>query len=249
MTSRVAAPRKRFTDNFANAKLSVMSGIDGVVRVEEAAGLLDVSTRRVEQLAASGELTRAAHGLVDLASVHQYLADRQGATGTRAWSHQTAWAAVAMLSGVDVDWLGTVQRSRLRGTLREIDSVDLARRARNRARVQRYRGHNSVARRLRVDLVVVDRATLGLVDVGAQTGVDGYVAAADVERLVKRYALRNDAGGSYVLRVTGFDLATIRRIADAADTLVALDAAASLDPRERSRGHEILTERLEAFRA
>ena len=223
--------------------------IDGHIGLAEAASVLGLSVRHVRRLSDQGQISMSARGLVDLASVHQYLADRQGATGTRAWSEQTAWAAVAMLSGVDVDWLGAVQRSRLRGILREIDSVDLARRTRNRARVQRFSGHESAADRLREDLVVIDRAALGLVAVGAQTGVDGYVAAGDVERLVARYALRNDATGAYVLRATSFDLATIERLAVAADTLVALDAAASLDPRERSLGHEILTGRLEAFRA
>lgn len=225
-----------------------MSGLEGVVRVEEAAGLLDVSARRVEQLAVSGELTRAAHGLIDLASVHQYLADRQGKTKGRAWSEHTAWAAVALLSGVEVDWLGTAQRSRLRGILRDIDSTDLARRARNRARVQRYTGHESAAARLRDDLVVTDRTALGLVALGGQAGADGYVAADEVDRLVATYALRSDASGGYLLRATGFDLETIACIAAAADTLVALDAAASLDPRERSQGHQILTERLDGFR-
>ena len=225
-----------------------MSGIDGVVRVEEAAGLLDGSARRVEQLAAAGELTRAAHGLIDLASVHQYLAIRQGKASGRAWSEETAWAAVALLSGVEVSWLGAVQRSRLRRVLREIDSVDLARRTRNRARVQRFSGHGSAAARLRADLVVTDRTSLGLVVVGEQSGADGYAAADDVDRLVAAYALRSDAGGGYVLRGTHFDLETVRRIAAAADTLVALDAAASLDPRERAEGHRILTDRLDAFR-
>ena len=225
-----------------------MSGIDGVVRVEEAAGLLDVSARRVEQLARAGELTRAAHGLIDLASVHQYLAIRQGKATGRAWAEETAWAAVALLSGVDVEWLGAVQRSRLRGTLREIDSVDLARRTRNRTRVQRFSGHQSAAARLREDLVVTNRDALGLVSVGEEQGADGYVAADQVDRLVAAYALRRDAAGAYVLRATHFDLEIVRRIAAAADTLVALDAAASLDPRERAEGHRILTEQLDAFR-
>ena len=225
-----------------------MSSLDGVVRVEEAAGLLDVSTRRVEQLAASGELTRAAHGLIDLASVHQYLATRQGSAAARAWSEQTAWAAVALLSGIEVDWLGVVQKSRLRGILRDIDSVGFARRTRNRARVQRYDGHESAGVRLRDDLVVTDSAALGLVAVGGQGGADGYVAATDVDRLVATYALRNDPSGGYVLRVTGFDLDTIARMAEASDSLAGLDAAASLDPRERSEGHRILTATLDGFR-
>jgi hypothetical protein len=224
-----------------------MSGIDGVVRVEEASSLLGVSVRRVEQLAASGELTRAAHGLIDLASVHHYLADRAGSTSRRAWSEQTAWAAIALLSGVDVGWLGATQKSRLRATLRELDPVDLARRVRNRATVLRYSGHASVAARLVDDLVTTD-ADLGLVTVADRGGADGYVSAREVDRLAARYALRSDAAGAYVLRATTFDLGTVAAIATADRTLLAVDAATSLDPRERSQGQQILTERLESFR-
>jgi hypothetical protein len=225
-----------------------MSGIDGLVRVEEAAALLGVSVRRVEQLAVSGDLTRAAQGLVDLASVHHHLAARTGTTGRRTWSEETAWAAVALLCGIDVNWLGVAQRSRLRGILRQVDSADLARRTRNRARILRCSGHVSAAARLRDELVVTDHALLGLVNVGEEAAVDGYVRAHDVDALVARYALRTDAAGAYVLRATGFDLDTVAAIAAADATLVALDAATSLDPRERSQGQQILTERLAAFR-
>ena len=225
-----------------------MTGIDGHIGVNEAAALLGVSVRHTRRLADDGHITMSARGLIDLASVHQYLAIRQGKTTGRAWSEETAWGAVALLSGVDVEWLGAVQRSRLRGTLREIDSVDLARRSRNRAKVQRFSGHESAAARLRADLVVPNRDALGLVSVGEQQGADGYVAADQVDRLVAKYALREDPAGAYVLRATHFDLETVRRIASAAHTLVALDAAASLDPRERAEGHRILTERLDAFR-
>ena len=69
-----------------------------------------------------------------------------------------------------------------------------------------------------------------------------------VDRLVATYALRQDAAGGYVLRATTFDIETVARVATAADTLVALDAAASLDPRERAEGHRILTARLDGFR-
>ena len=69
-----------------------------------------------------------------------------------------------------------------------------------------------------------------------------------MDLLVEKYALRADTGGDYVLRATSFDLDRVARIAAAAETLVALDAAASLDPRERSQGHQVLTERLREFR-
>jgi hypothetical protein len=225
-----------------------MSGIDGVVRVDEASTLLGVTVRRVEQLAASGEVTRVAHGLIDLASIHHYLAARGGTSNRRAWSEHTAWAAIALLSDVDVDWLGGTQRSRLRAALREIDSLDLVRRARNRATVLRYSGHTSAAARLRKELLRTDHTRLGLVTVDDRDGADGYLAAAAVDRIVDTHALRSDAAGSYVLRATTFDLDVVATLAATSDTLLATDAATSLDPRERSRGHQLLTERLDDFR-
>lgn len=210
-----------------------MSINDELIAVTAAARLLGVSERRVRQMAGSGDLTQPARGLVDRASLQRHLATRQG-TRTRVWSTETAWAGVALLAGLDADWLGTAQRSRLRRSLRATTAQALVSRARNRASVHRYAGHASTAARLRTEIVVVGRAgQLGLVGEAGQ--LDGYVATDSLAALVTRHALTEDSRGQFALRATDFDLATIAAIAAAGSVpvLAALDCAESLDARER----------------
>jgi len=221
---------------------------DELIAVSAAARLLGVSERRVRQMAGSGDLTLPARGLVDRASLQRHLATRQGAH-TRAWSCETAWAGVALLCGVEVDWLGTVQRSRLRTSLRATTAQALVSRARNRASVHRYAGHSSTGARLRTEIVVVGRVgQLGLVGEAGQ--LDGYVATASLAALVTRHALTEDPHGQFALRATDFDLTTIAAIAAAGSVpvLAALDSAESLDARERGVALDALAQALARFR-
>lgn len=217
-----------------------------LVTTGEAAGLLGVSVRRVQQMLDSQALDRVARGLVDRTSVERYLAGH-AAGRTRAWAEPTAWAAIGLLSGEEVGWLGQTQTSRLRATLRQITTgVDRLTRLRDRATVRVYDGHPSAAERLREDLVVASRSRLGLVE--TNTGVDGYLATHRLETLVRRYALREDAAGSFILRATGFDLDLVAHLTTHSDVLAAVDAATSLDPRERGAGERALASALERFR-
>lgn len=225
-----------------------MSINDELIGVRAAARLLGVSERRVRQMAGSGELTLAARGLVDRASLQRHLATRQGAH-TRAWSAETAWAGVALLCGLEVDWLGSGQRSRLRTSLRATTAQALVSRARNRASVHRYAGHHSTGARLRTEIVVVGRVgQLGLV--GEAEQLDGYVATASLAALVTRHALTEDARGHFALRATDFDLGRITAIAAAGHipVLAALDSAESLDARERGAALDALAQALAQFR-
>jgi hypothetical protein len=221
---------------------------DELIVVSGAARLLGVSERRVQQLAGSGALTLAARGLVDRTSLQRHLATHEG-THTRAWSSQTAWAAVALLCGVEVDWLGATQRSRLRASLLDTNAQALVSRARNRARIHRYAGHRSTGARLRAEIVVVHRAgQLGLA--GDDGQLDGYVATDSLASLVTRHALAEDTHGHFALRATDFDLAAIAAIADAGQipVLAALDSAESLDARERGVALDALAQALTRFR-
>jgi hypothetical protein len=225
-----------------------MSISNEFIGVSEAARLLGVSERRVQQMATSGDLTLAARGLVDRTSLDHHLATRQGRR-TRAWSSETSWAAVALLCGVEVGWLGTVQKSRLRASLRATDAQALVSRVRNRARIHRYAGHDSTAARLRNEIVVVHLASeLGIA--GDEGQVDGYVATDTLSDLVMRHALVEDSQGQYALRATDFDLNDIAAIAQAGEipVLAALDSAESLDPRERGVALKALDQALVRFR-
>jgi hypothetical protein len=217
---------------------------DELMRTTEAAERLGVTVRHFNVLVESGQIIRVGAGLVDRASVERYLASHSGGR-KRVWAEHTAWGAIALLSGEQAPWLGQVQRSRLRSALRQVtETDDLLTRLRGRAQVTTCTGHRSVADRLRHDLVTVDRSRLGLVEDAAV--VDGYLAADDLDNAVQRYRLREDASGAITLRATSFDLDTVRRLAHGR-ALGAIDAATSLDPRERGLGERALRTVLETF--
>jgi hypothetical protein len=213
--------------------------------VADAAERLGVSTRQVRHLAASGDLRLLARGVVDEASVDRLLAVR-GGSHRRAWSEETAWGAVALLSGVEASWMGESQRSRLKGRLRAHSAEQLLERSRDRAEVHRYAGHASTAARLRSDVVGLSKAAtvLGLAESSA---VDGYVSVDALEGLVARHGLIRDDTGQYTLRATTMDLAVVERLAEGT-VLAALDLAESLDVRERRVGLDALDDALARFR-
>lgn len=214
--------------------------------IEETANTLGVSPRHARRLADSGAVTRIARGLVDRDSVDRYLhSQRQGRT--RAWAEHTAWGAVALLSGRNAEWLGAVQTSRLRSTLREIsDADDLQTRMRDRAQVHIYAAHRAALPRLRDQIASTNLRLLGITD-SIDDSVDGYLVAGDLDAVVRTLGLRADASGTVVLRTTSFDFHRIRDLV-ATTAAAALDAATSTDPRLRGIGHRTLGDLLEAYR-
>jgi len=242
-----------------------MSGRSDFYTTEEAARRLGVTVRRVQQMLDDGDLTRLARGLVDAASLDRYAAT--GARGrTRVWAEHTAWGAIALLSGVHPIWLGPAQASRLRTALRATtDTADLVARVHDRAVVRTYTGHPVARERLRNDLVSTDVAALGLVDANragatfSGTGtlaagalpnsVDGYLAADTLDSTILFLGLIEDPSGPITLRVTGFDINIVRDLAESRTAvLAALDAATSLDPRERGVGGRVLAATLAEYR-
>lgn len=217
-----------------------------MLTLSEAALALGVSERRAQQMAENGQIIRVARGLFDRASVERHRAER-GAGLTRTWAEHTAWGAIAMLSSAAPMGLGDVQRHRLRTTLLQItDPADLAVRLRERATVTIWSGHRSVTDRIRQDLVVPGRKRIGLVE--DSTLVDGYIHTDDVHDVVRRYRLGQETSGTITLRVTEMNIDFVKYLADFNRTLAAVDAATSLDPRERGVGEQVLAGRLELFR-
>ncbi|MCK5891634.1 MAG: hypothetical protein KAG51_08020 [Aeromicrobium sp.] len=205
-----------------------------------------MSTRHARRLADTGAIDRIARGLVDRGSVDRYLqSQRMGRT--RAWAEHTAWGAVAMLAGLDADWLGATQTSRLRQSLRELTEVDeLLTRTRDRAQVHTFEAHRAALPQLRQVVALSNTRTLGLTD-AVDASRDGYLAASDLDNVSRDLSLRADPAGPVTLRVTGFDFEQVRALVDTS-VVAALDAATSTDPRVRGVGHRVLAESLEAYR-
>lgn len=222
-----------------------MASRSDFLTTQEVSALLGVEARQVRLLAETGSITRVARGIFDRTSAERYRVER-GSGRTRTWAEHTAWGTVALLSGATPMGLGDVQTSRLRATLRGIaDPTELAIRLRDRATVTTWSGHRSAIGRIREELIVPGRPQLGLVEDDAI--VDGYIRADRTGDLVRRYRLREDSNGSITLRGTSIDMGFIKDLTTN-ETLAAVDAATSLDPRERGVGLQVLSRRLEVFR-
>lgn len=218
----------------------------GLLAVSEAAERLGVSTRQVQHLVARGELRQVVRGVLDETSVERLLAVR-GSSHKRAWFEETAWGAVAILSGTDAEWMGESQRSRLRGRLRAMSAADLVERARERADVTRYRAHSSAGQHLQGELVY-GTDVAGRLGLAQTNNIDGYLAVGDVLGLVSRHGLIRDDEGWVTLRATSMDLDVVRDVSKRSAVLAALDLAESLDVRERRAGLDALDRALEALR-
>lgn len=205
-----------------------------------------VSTRQVQHLVAQGKLASPARGVFDAQSVDRFLSPR-GSTLRRSWSEPTAWGTVAILSGMPSSWLGQSQRPRLRAQLRTTTAEELVRRTRVRADVVRYAGRPAAVARLRTEIVDASHsaAMLGL---AGTDGLDGYVCADHLSRLVTNFALTADETGRTTLHSTTFPISTVRELADTSAVLAALDLAEPLDVRERRAGLDGLTVALERLR-
>lgn len=219
-----------------------------LMSTQQAADRIGVSVRQVQRLVAGGALTAVGTDRLDADSVEQWLAQRQGGRA-RAWEEPTAWAAVALLEGRSPDWLGQAQRSRLRGALVDMTSTELASRTRNRARIGRYYGHPQALGRLAAEVI----PSGALTGIGGLTPrrdrVDGYVEEDVVRRLVERFRLEHDPGGSVTLRETSMPSDLVSELASGRrHALAGLDLAGSVDARERSAGYRLLDTALATLR-
>jgi len=228
-----------------------MSPRSEYVHVEEAARMLGVTKRHVARLGEQGQIRYLTRGLVERGSVNQYLSERKFSR-SRPWNEATAWGAVALLSGIKVDWLGQVQTSRLRGRMRRLatdkeGAHEFVGRARVRASVRAYESLGFLVSQVRKDVVVVGRRGLGLSD-ARKDRIDGYVSFEVLTKMEESLGLLRDTRGTMILRATDFDLDIIKRIAAKGNgALAALDAAGSMDPREHGVGARTLTKYLQDF--
>ena len=211
-----------------------------LITTQQAAERLGVTVRHVQRLVSAGELVAIGTDRIDAESVVQWLAQR-GGSRVRAWEEATAWGAVDLLEGGSAPWLGQSQRSRLRAALAGTGATELAARTRNRAEVLRFHAHPKAVSRLSGE-VVSSGAGDGVGGLTAASDrVDGYVAAAGLDRLTARYRLESDPSGAVVLRATGMPLDVVTELARGArHVLAGLDLAGSTDARERAAGSRIL---------
>lgn len=220
----------------------------GLMSTQQAADRLGVSVRHIQRMVTSGDLVAIGTDRIDVDSVAQWLAQREGSRA-RAWEEATAWAAIALLEGEPAAWLGQAQRSRLRSTLMQVTADELAARTRNRARVLRYRAHPRAGGHL-IRALVPSGVGEALGDLTAVAGrIDGYVARSTLLDLVIRYRMEIDPTGDLTLRETGMPMDVVEFLADGGrHVLAGLDLAGSTDSRERSAGRRLLGRALDSMR-
>jgi hypothetical protein len=218
-----------------------------LVSTAEAGARLGISARQAQRLVRAGRLERVGIDRIDYASVVHLMSQRRG-DHHRVWDEQTAWAAIALLSGVRTQWLGQAQRSRLKASLRSAAGAELATKLRNRATIHRLRAHPAAIEHLSAEVIRpgADSELGGLV--AAVGRLDGYVSTLQYEDLSRHFRLEDDWYGAITLRATSFDIAEVSRIAAAGQVLAAVDLAGSLDVREQSAGVRILDKALGAMR-
>ncbi|WP_109528954.1 MULTISPECIES: helix-turn-helix domain-containing protein [Nocardia] len=246
----------------------------GEVSVAAAAAELGVSKRQVTRLARAGDLdvTREVGGvlLLDSSSVHRWAQMRR--LSGRPWSEAVAWAALAVLSGQDADWISPSQSTRLRHRLRRSDAEDVAFFARRRAvtlRMRSWGGTDEYAigqyftytgvSALDKESGMASRFGLATIRSGR---TDGYVNADELDAAVENLGLTDDLDGDMTVRVvTGknpyfasiakHETTAVAATTNAAEAVsiaaVALDLMESLDTRERSAGARVLQELIDAL--
>lgn len=210
----------------------------------EAATRLGVSRREVQRLVRSGALaaTRTIGDAyaIDLLAANARARDEIGRG--RPWSPEVAWAALWLLSGLEVPWLDYFQRRRLDQRLANITVDRLLASTRRRASVVRYRGGPTAVAAMRSSLVLTGISasdSLRTELTPDESRVDGYADEARARELVQHWELSPDPDGSIVVRTApALDVVRPERMMPAA--VVAADLAGSHDVRERAAGRRAL---------
>ena len=199
------------------------------ITTAEAARILGISTRQVRRLVALGSLREAARGLLVEPDIRRELSRRQGAVLRRPLDHDTAWAAIDLLSGGGASFIGDRQRSRLRQRLRASTVEDVVTMTRRRATVMECVSPQP-------DSNFADGIVVRLIprrEVGSGSGfpVDGYVSPERIGLLRERGQLAPGREGQrrLTVRLTSMSPILIRALLDhgrALDALERLSAAA-----------------------
>jgi len=219
-----------------------------VLSVVDVAEELGVSPRRVRQMLADGVFSAERVGrawVIDAEQLRQ-VEHRRPEVG-RPWSPKSAWAVLALADGEEPD-LSPVERSRARKRLAQ-GLGGVARRLGARAERRRFYAHPGVLDRL-AEAPQVMRAGISAVaehgvDLVAGDGFEGYLRAGDLDELVSRFGLDDQAARPNVLlRIVSDVVWPFRRgQGSAGRAVIAVDLLESDDPRARRAGAELLEHR------
>lgn len=233
------------------------------VSIREAAERLAVHPSRVRALVSAGQLTGRRVGsqwVVDLAALDRRQEIVGAGATSRALSTRVAWAAAALLDGVQTDWLTTSERARLRSRLRAHDAGEWQ----TYSRWLTSRQTSAARYRIAEDDMDVLLATDGVVATGASAArayrlglgtsgqVEVYADTALADRLIRDFFLvRSERGNALIRTVDGdWHRRTSGSAAGqtvAARLMVAADLIDTEDARSRATGTNLLNTVLAVF--
>ena len=223
--------------------------IAGYLTTAQAAKRYELTAHRIGCLARAGEIEATTVGhtlLINAESIQLYANANQGRG--RPLDAHTAYAALWLLSGLEVDWLSYAQTRRLRIRLIEVSPETLVWQLRKRARIARYRTSDSFLARLNKRLVLsgasckTDKFDL----LGSSGRLEGYCLEADVKNLEGSFHLTADSQGNTYIHVAPWLPEGIAQEMPVA--VVAADLAQSLNTRERNAGISMLGRLLDEYR-
>lgn len=213
--------------------------------VAGAASELGVSPRRVRQMLADGILAGEQVGrawVIDSEQLHR-VALRRPPVG-RPWSPASAWAVLALADGEEPE-RSPVERSRARRRLAGgLEGV--AGRLAARSDPRWFYSHPGLLNRLREAPKVVRAGVSASADQGVglvvEGGFEGYVRAGEMDGIVERFGLDDQAARPNVLLRVVDDAAWPFQPGQSAAgrAVVAVDLLESDDPRARRAGVELL---------
>lgn len=172
-------------------------GSPGFLSVSDAAADLRVNESRVRAMLQAGRLQGVKLGgrwLVDGRGVERRM--RAGASRGRHLRPRNAWGLMSLASGEQAPWLSAGERYRMRRLLDDNELPALRSRLDERATAHRFRAHPGVLRRLgahrRLVLTGASAASARGLELVAGQELDAYVPNAEVDDLVRRFALFPD---------------------------------------------------------
>lgn len=205
------------------------------VSTAQAAEILGISGRQVRRLVEAGRVRELTRGVLVESDVREELARRDGVAQRRPLDHDTAWAAIDLLSGGPGSILATRQLARLKQRLRTTSVEELITMTRARAVTWTFGCHRPDASF--ADGIVVRLAARDATRSSSGFPVEGYVHPDRVELLRSRGQLAPGGIGQRVtIHVTPTSPAFIRVLLGSGSVLQSLEQAS------QSRRHGSIVE-------
>lgn len=216
-----------------------------VIGVNRAAEELGVSSRRVRQMLADGDLQgeRVGRAWVIERPAIEDLMNRRPEVG-RPWRAEAAWALLALANGQEID-VSPVDRNRIQRRLDDGVEAHVGR-LRVRAAERRLYAHPSVLDSILSSARVVrSGVSAGVeysIDLISNGEAEGYVRLSDLDGLIEQFAVDESSDRpNLLLRVVDDNIWPFNDSHSVAPrVVVAVDLMGSSDERSRRAGRELL---------